>query len=197
MSTVFVGGSRHISTLPTLVLERLGSMIQNACRIIVGDANGADKAVQMFFHSARYKDVTIFCSGMKPRNNIGDWQIHPVSAAKSAKGFQFYAAKDREMAFAADVGYMIWDGKSPGTVLNVLRLVGAGKIALLVDVRHGETHKFKALDDWNAFLKLCDREFIDDLKDRATPDEWEPRLKVQTNLLTQTVAAEPVPLFRS
>ena len=38
------------------------------------------------------------------------------------------------MAQQAEFGLMIWDGKSPGTVLNILRLVRGSKKAVLVSV---------------------------------------------------------------
>ena len=176
MSTVFVGGSRHISCLPPPVIERLGNMIHSNCRIIVGDANGVDKAVQTFFHQARYQNVTVFCSGPNPRNNVGNWQTHPVSAPKTAKGFQFYAAKDREMALAADVGYMIWDGKSPGTILNALRLSRSGKIVLVFNASGQKTIKLKSAADWQDFLSACGEDLLRDLKTRATPEEWNTRI---------------------
>ena len=58
------------------------------------------------------------------------------------------------MAVAADFGLMIWDGKSPGTVLNVLRLLRAGKAAVLI---HGSAASFtlKSTQDWDAFLAGC------------------------------------------
>ena len=46
MNTLFIGGSRHVSRLPTDVKKRLDNVISSGHRVIVGDANGADKAVQ-------------------------------------------------------------------------------------------------------------------------------------------------------
>ena len=45
-SIVFVAGSRQISRLPAEVTSRLDTMIEKGFQILVGDANGADKAVQ-------------------------------------------------------------------------------------------------------------------------------------------------------
>ena len=45
-SIVFVAGSRQISRLPAEVRSRLDTMIEKGFQILVGDANGADKAVQ-------------------------------------------------------------------------------------------------------------------------------------------------------
>ena len=77
-----------------------------------------------------------------------------LNPPRSKKDFQFYAAKDREMARDAEFDLMIWDGKSPGTVLNVLRVVGASKKAILITT----------------------------LEKRALPNEWLPLFPDQVNL---------------
>jgi adenine-specific DNA-methyltransferase len=134
----------------------------------------------------------VYCSGDRPRNNLGQWDLHPVAPPKSARGFQFYAAKDREMAAAADFGLMIWDGKSPGTVLNALRLIRAGKAVVLI---HGSAASFtlKSTQDWEAFLDGCSDELRIDLHDRATPEEWQrDSTNPQPGLFSATPAASDV-----
>jgi probable addiction module antidote protein len=174
MNTVFIGGSRHVSRLPAEIKNRLNNVINSGHRVIVGDANGADKAVQKHFSDAAYDKVTVFCSGDSFRNNLGHWITHKVEAPKNAKGFHFYAAKDREMAREADFGLMIWDGKSAGTVLNVLRLVRAGKIAVLFSVPDKRAINIKTAADWENFLSHCSDQLRRDLRERARPDEWQP-----------------------
>ncbi|WP_258072280.1 addiction module antidote protein [Xanthomonas arboricola] len=173
MNTIFIGGSRHVSRLPAEIKRRLNNVINNGHQVIVGDANGADKVVQKYFSEAAYDKVTVFCSGDSFRNNLGHWTTRKVDAPKNLKGFQFYAAKDREMAREADFGLMIWDGKSPGTVLNVLRLVRAGKIAVLFSVPDKRVINIKTQTDWDNFLIHCSDELRHDLNKRATPDEWQ------------------------
>jgi len=172
MNTVFIAGSRHVSRLPPEVKKRLDNIVAGHHQIIVGDANGADKAVQRYLVDAHYDKVTVFCSGKAARNNLGAWQIRHVDAPKSAKGFQFYAAKDREMAREADFGLMIWDGKSAGTVLNVLRLVRAGKISVLFSVPERAAFNIKSAEQWEMFLSQCSAQLRSDVKERATPEEW-------------------------
>ncbi|GBQ88415.1 addiction module antidote protein [Asaia krungthepensis] len=172
MNTIFIGGSRHVSRLPAEVKKRLDNVIASHHQVIIGDANGADKAVQKHFFDANYANVTVFCSGDAPRNNLGSWTTHRVDVPKGTKGFQFYAAKDREMAREADFGLMIWDGKSPGTVLNVLRLVQAGKISVLFNVPDKAAVNVKTVEHYRDFIRQCDPSFCTDLRDRATPQEW-------------------------
>jgi len=173
-STVFIGGSRRVSRLSTDAKARLNNIMKSNHRVVVGDANGADKAVQKLLNEARYDKVTVYCSSEQPRNNVGHWNIHRITPPKNAKGFQFYAAKDREMARDADFGLMIWDSKSAGTVLNVLRLVRAGKIAVLINVPDKTTLNIKSAAQWEDFLSSMSPELRASLRDRATPDEWIP-----------------------
>lgn len=172
IATIFIGGSRHVSRLSPVCKQRLDTIIDNGHRVVVGDAAGADKAVQKHMHARGYSDVTVFCTGARARNNLGKWPTCNVEPPASAKGFSFYAAKDRVMAKQADFGMMIWDGKSPGTLLNVLRLVRAGRIAVLLDASAGVGTTFRTLDDWSGFLKKCPVEVVDDIAKRATPEEW-------------------------
>ena len=183
MSTVFIGGSRHVSRLSAEVKERLNNIIGCGFTVIVGDAAGADKAVQKYLLSVSYRHVTVFCSGERARNNLGAWETCKVAISKHIKGFHFYAAKDREMAKRADFGLMIWDGKSAGTALNVLRLVRAGKKAVLLNVQEKQAVKFKSASDWGEFLSRCDHELVEDLRTRATPEEWMPTQYSQASFI--------------
>ncbi len=171
MNTVFVGGSRHISRLSDQAKERLNNIISSGARVIVGDANGADKAVQKYLFENQYENVNVFCSGDNYRNNLGDWKIHFVETPKNVKGFQFYAIKDREMAKEADYGLMIWDGNSVGTILNIFRLIQAGKKAVLVNAPEKKATTFKSINDWQGFFALCSTELRKDVYERATPEE--------------------------
>jgi probable addiction module antidote protein len=177
---------------------RLENVVTSGHKVIVGDANGADKAVQKYFMDANYGSVTVFYSGGAPRNNLGFWPTHQVDAPKSAKGFQFYAAKDREMACKADFGLMIWDSKSPGTVLNVLRIVRAGKICVLFNVPEKATLNIRSTGELEQFLGECTSQLRAALKERATSEEWSGKLtERQASLLasldstTEQVDAPP------
>lgn len=195
MNTVFIGGSRHVSRLPVQAKERLNNVIKNGHKVIVGDANGADKAVQKHLLEAAYDKVTVFCSGDHPRNNLGQWLTQNIVPPKSVTGFQFYAAKDREMAREADFGLMIWDGKSAGTVLNVLRLVRAGKLAVLINVPQKMPITIKSSAQWNEFLERCDPKLRADLRERATADEWgawDANLQPSLFEAREPVTSEPV-----
>src|SRR5262249_20383947 len=172
MNTVFIGGSRNVSRLSAQAQERLNNVVDVNARVIVGDANGADKAVQKFLSEREYPWVTVFCSGNECRNNVGHWETRHIEAAKNAKGFDYYAAKDRVMAREADYGLMIWDGKSAGTILNILRLLNAGKKAALINPTKKSATNLKTITDWANFYSSCTPGLRNDIRKRATADEW-------------------------
>ena len=73
--------------------------------------------------------------------------------------------------------------QNPGTVLNVLRLIKAGKKAVLFNSTEAKTTTFKAMSDWEAFLAHCEASLKSDLRDRATPEEWSLQDTPQPSLL--------------
>lgn len=122
MTAIFIGGSRSLSRLNEQVRAKLAEITERGLHVLVGDANGADRAVQAQLHDWNYSHVTVFFVGAAPRNNVGGWPAERVPAPSSARGAQYYGAKDAVMARAADAGLMIWDGESKGTLLNVRNL---------------------------------------------------------------------------
>lgn len=91
---------------------------------MVGDANGADKAVQQYLSQKGYKRVIIFCTEGTCRNNLGNWPTRTIRAENPARrDFEFYRAKDRAMTAEADYGLMLWDGRSRGTLMNAVGLI--------------------------------------------------------------------------
>ena len=127
MTTIFLSGSRSISRLAKLVCERLDKIIANEFAVIVGDANGADKAIQRYLLAKRYRGVTVFHVGAHPRNNVGNWPTIPVDVAPELRGWEYYANKDKLMAKSADYGMVLWDGESAGSIHNVFEMVSRHK----------------------------------------------------------------------
>ncbi len=192
MKTIFIGGSRHVSRFSLDIKDRLDNVIACNHQVVVGDASGADKAVQKHLCDSHYQNVTVYCSGSAPRNNLGRWQVQNIIPTTASKGFQFYAAKDRAMARKADFGMMIWDGKSPGTILNVLRLIQAGKICVLFNVPEKKTLNLKSLIHWREFFSQCSASLRDDVAERATPDEMTGiEIDIQPSFPSSVFEAKP------
>lgn len=133
MRKMFIGGSRRLAHLSGDVRQQLDSIVQRELTVLIGDANGADKAVQLYLHHLGYRNVQVFCVGDQCRNNVGGWDTYAVPPPSRTKNLHYFAAKDRQMAREADAGLMIWDGKSAGTVLNAARLVAGGKRTIIYE----------------------------------------------------------------
>jgi hypothetical protein len=155
MKKVFIGGSRRISKLSADVRRRIDRAIERQSCVLVGDANGADKAVQAYLNERAYPNVVVFCTGGQCRNNLAGWQVKAVTPPHGVRDFEFFTAKDAAMARDADAALMLWDGKSSGTVVNVARMIAAGKPAV---VYVGPERRFRTLrtsSDLESLLALC------------------------------------------
>jgi hypothetical protein len=160
MMTVFIGGSRAVSRLNPAIREKLDDLIARNCHILIGDANGADKAVQQHFLDCGYRNVTVYCMD-RCRNNLGAWPLQHVHHTGGARDFAYYAAKDSAMANDAKCGVMLWDGKSKGTLNNIQNLLSSGKKALVYLAPEKTFHKLSSDLDLSELLSHCDRAGIE------------------------------------
>lgn len=176
---VFVGGSRTFSRLNANIRARLDAIMASGMTILVGDANGADKAVQSYLSSHEYSTVIVFVVGRVPRNNIGGWSVATIGHARVRRGFEHYALKDRAMSREADYGLMLWDGKSRGTLYNIADLVSQSK-PILVYFRPAKAFcKVKDLATFRQMLahapqetqRLFERELATTLSSFTTPSQ--------------------------
>ena len=131
MIKVFFGGSRKIGRLNQAIKGRADNIIANEYLILLGDANGADKAMQGYLNEKKYRNVLVFCMGNVCRNNIGNWETRNVHSSRSKKDFDYYSTKDVLMGEEADYGFMLWDGKSKGSLNNILNLCERNKKVLV------------------------------------------------------------------
>ena len=161
MTKVFIAGSRQTTRLPAEVKLRVDTMIDKGFHILVGDANGADKAVQTYLAEKAYPHVFVHCMERHCRNNVGHWPTHEVAAPKGARCFDFYSAKDRVMADAAEYGLMLWDGKSKGTINNVVNLSREGKPVVVYIAPKKQFITVKAFDDLKGVLAQGEAECVD------------------------------------
>jgi hypothetical protein len=160
MTKVFIAGSRQITRLPAEVKHRVDTMVEKGFQILVGDANGADKAVQQYLAGKQYANVLVHCMERHCRNNVGHWPTVEVSAPKGARGFDFYSVKDRAMADAAEYGLMLWDGKSKGTINNVVNLSRVGKAIVVYVAPIRQFRTIKTFDDLQGLLSQGDSESV-------------------------------------
>ena len=149
---VFIAGPRAISKLNSEALKRIDNIINEQFTILVGDAAGVDKAVQNHCSEKQYRNVKIYASNGKARNNIGQWEVISIQIENHIKGFDFYAAKDLAMANEADYGFMVWNGKSRGTLNNIINLTLLNKKVLVYYTPDKEFYVLKSIDDVKELL---------------------------------------------
>ena len=123
---IFIGGSKMVLEINDVVKEKLNEFIKYGDEILIGDCWRIDTVVQEFFKHNNYNNVTVYASGDKVRNNVGQFKLRNIQT-DVAKGFEFYRKKDVVMANEADCGFMIWDEKSKGTLSNIVDLVNLKK----------------------------------------------------------------------
>jgi len=156
MTKVFIGGSRRISRLNKYIRDRVDNIIQNGYTVLIGDANGVDKSVQNYLFNKNYRNVLVFCTGNKCRNNIGNWQIKNIEVAKNRRDFHYYSIKDSEMVKETDFGFMIWDAKSKGTVNNIVNLLKESKKILVYFSPGKNFYTLTTFHDLEKLLAKCD-----------------------------------------
>ena len=175
-STIFVAGSRQISRLPAEVKTRLDTMIEKGFQILVGDANGADKAVQRYLADKSYPNVLVHCMKNHCRNNVGNWPTREVAAPRGAKGFDYYSLKDRAMAEAAEYGLMLWDGKSKGTINNVVNLSRHHKPVVVHIASKRQFLTVKVFDDLKGVLAEGDSESVERVVNELHLEDLQDRI---------------------
>jgi hypothetical protein len=154
---VFIAGSRRLSKLSRDVTRRLDNIIEKGLTVLVGDANGVDKAVQTYFSKKRYANLQVFCMQGSCRNNVGNWPARVVSAANpSRRDFAYYSTKERVMSNEADYGLMLWDGESRGTLTSIVDLVGRGKPVAVYFAPDKTFHTLRSASDLDALVDRVD-----------------------------------------
>ena len=138
MTTVFVAGSMNIKHLDQEFIDRLATIVSSSFHVVVGDADGADKSIQQALLELKTDRVVVYCSGLRPRNNVGNWTVHNVLPDAPEGTRAYFTAKDIEMAKTADYGLMMWDTRSTGTLSNVIELLRRGKKSVVFVNKHRE-----------------------------------------------------------
>ena len=156
MTTVFLSGSRKITRLNDVIRGRIQNIVDKGFRIVVGDANGADKAMQAFLAERDYSNVAVYCAGNTCRNNVGEWETQKVSVDAKLKGRAFYTQKDKVMASEADFGFVLWDGKSEGSINNIFELLNKGKKAAVYFSPRKEFFDVTSSEDIRELMRFCD-----------------------------------------
>ena len=154
MTRVFISGSIKIRHLEKEVIERLKKIVASNFCVIIGDAGGVDSSVQAFLKEQGADSVIVYCSGAKPRNNLGPWGTKNVTATAKPGTREFFTAKDKSMAEDCDYGFMVWDAASTGTLSNALELLRRKKPALVFVNKTKQFLTIKSARDFESLLAL-------------------------------------------
>ncbi|MFC1538855.1 hypothetical protein ACFL6H_05480 [Candidatus Latescibacterota bacterium] len=160
MIKVFFGGSRKINNLNKAIKDRTDKIISHKYHILLGDANGADKAMQQYLIDNNYENVTIYCMEDTCRNNIGGWETKNIHSDRKIKDYKYYSIKDLQMSEDVDYGFMIWDGKSKGTLNNILNLCERNKKVLVYYIPTKCFYTLKNIEDSSELLKNLDKSIL-------------------------------------
>jgi hypothetical protein len=95
------------------------------------------------------------------RNNVGSWATREIDAPRGARGFDYYSLKDRAMAEAAEYGFMLWDGKSKGTVNNVVNLSRDHKPVVVYVAPKRQSRTIKSFDNLKELLAEGDSDSVE------------------------------------
>jgi len=154
---VFVAGSRRLTRLNKDVKRRIDNILDKRLTVIVGDANGVDKAVQQYLNIRGYDNVIVFCMEGGCRNNVGKWPTQKIAAAGSSRrDFAYFSTKDRAMVEEADYGLMLWDGNSRGTLRSIVDLVRRGKPVVVYNAPAKSFCTLREYDELAAMLRQVD-----------------------------------------
>lgn len=152
MSKIFISGSMNIENIHLKVVQRINNIISSNFTILVGDANGVDSSIQSILKEKKYENVTVYCSGNHPRNNIGNWTVKSIATDHKENTRSFFTAKDIVMAKDCDYGLMIWDLKSTGTLSNVYELLFQNKTSVVFVNKLKEFFKIASITDFEKLL---------------------------------------------
>ena len=150
---VFIGGSIGIKYLDYTVKDELDKYMNGELEVLIGDAYGIDNLVQKYLTENLYRNVTVYASNGRARNNIGLWKVHTIEVPNGVYGREFYTFKDYAMTADCDFGFMVWDGKSQGTLANIRRLLRNSKG---VNVYLSEKRQMKSINCFQEYTSLLE-----------------------------------------
>ena len=149
---IVLAGSRKLDFLPASVQSMLEDYLAQGADFMIGDASGVDTTFQRYFLQRKYSRVEIFSSAGYIRNNVGRWPERQIETTLKTVSKASHAFKDREMCALADIGIMVWDQKSAGTLSNAIDLLEQGKACWVYNAVDQELVRFETIEELNKWL---------------------------------------------
>lgn len=154
---LFISGSRKISRLNEEIRDFLTKVMEEGTHVLVGDASGVDRAVQKYLKENKYDNVTIYFSGANARNKLADWSERPVKTSARKNSYEYYTAKDKEMAMECDMGLAIWDGNSRGTLENIFNVLKNNKEVIVYFLPEKRFFEFKKQEEAKWLIEIFNK----------------------------------------
>lgn len=104
--TVFMSGKVQVDgeildDIPDGVKREIDKIVKSNAKIIVGDAPGADTAIQKYLDNLEYKNVKVYTADPEVRNNVGKWEVEKIGADGLTDDRDIRLQKDIAMTKAA------------------------------------------------------------------------------------------------
>jgi hypothetical protein len=151
---IVLGGSRQIHSIPQELVHLIEPWVEAKSEFLVGDAPGADSAFQKALKKLQVQAVTVYSSAGYVRNNFDNWPSIHVDSALKSKSNSRHAFKDRAMTAEADLGLMLWDCESAGTLSNAIDMVESNKSCKIWVGPDSELYSFDNIESLNGWLNL-------------------------------------------
>lgn len=136
---VFISGKvRFNQPLPCFVMNDIDEVMRAGAKIVIGDAPGADTAVQEYLFQNDYKNVIVYATDICPRNNVGGWPVRIIPPHDGDDERTARSRKDEEMTLIADSAIVISyeeDREDSATSNNVKRLQAMRKPVVFDDYK--------------------------------------------------------------
>lgn len=181
MRKVFIAGSRSgtsFGRLDAAVLDELERLASDDVRVLVGDANGVDSAVQVFFANKQYcksKIVIYAVDSGRVRNNAGaelGWPVEIVQSTET-RPFERQRSKDITMANESTEGYFVFSPTytnrfkaecvSKGTLMNMIEMTKLGKGFRVYYTPDARSYDIRGTQELEDFVKMIGIEKVDDV----------------------------------
>lgn len=153
---VFIAGAIKITTLEPEVIKKLDNIIEKNFEVLLGDASGIDSLVQGYIAKRKYMNVKIYATNGQVRNNIGRWEVCSVMSERKTRDRAYFTVKDEKMAEDSDIGFMIWNGESQGTLNNMINLLSENKRVCLYMAGEKRTIILKSISDLEKVIEKLD-----------------------------------------
>ncbi|OQY12041.1 MAG: hypothetical protein B6I31_03830, partial [Desulfobacteraceae bacterium 4572_19] len=127
----FISGSMSITEFDINIIQGLKHIVKYNHGVLVGDAVGVDKQIQLFFSNTE-NEVTVYGIYNKPRVLISNrYKYKRIVTDSTLTARKRQMQKDAAMTRDADYLFVIWDGKSYGSYSNIIRGLQLNKIVIV------------------------------------------------------------------